>query len=136
MVKMQIEYQGDLHCRLTHGPSGSVISTDAPVDNHGKGQAFSPTDLVGAALGSCMATIMAMVADRHSIDLRGMKVDVTKDMVAQPFRRIGKLTVVFSMPKNLPQDQRDLLKNAALTCPVHKSLSPDVTIDASFRYPE
>jgi putative redox protein len=135
MVKIDIEYEGDLHCRLTHGPSGQVIVTDAPKDNQGKGEAFSPTDLAAAALGSCMATIMGIVARRHDIDLRGMKVEVIKEMATQPARRIGRLAVAFQMPRALPPEQRSMLENAALACPVHRSLCPEVRIDATFNYP-
>ena len=81
MVKMKIVYEGQLRCVLTHEPSGSVIQTDAPKDNMGKGEAFSPTDLVAAGLGSCMLTMMGMTAARHNIDLKGATVDVSKEMV-------------------------------------------------------
>lgn len=136
MVEMLVEYEGDLHCRLRHGPSGAEINTDAPLDNQGKGEAFSPTDLVGAAMGSCMATTMGIVARRHGIDLKGMKVRVVKEMIADPYRRIGRLGVTIEMPRPLPQDQRTLMKQTALTCPVHRSLRPEVKIDVRFDYPE
>ena len=92
MVKVAIEYSGELHCVATHGPSGRKLETDAPVDNQGKGESFSPTDLVATALGTCMATIMGIYAQRHGIDLRGMKMEVTKEMTqAPPRRRIARL---------------------------------------------
>ena len=135
MVNMKIVYEGQLHCQLTHEPSGSVISTDAPKDNMGKGEAFSPTDLVAAALGSCMLTVMGIQEARHNIDLKGTSVDVTKDMVSVPVRRIGSITVIFHMPSGIPQDKRAMLEAAAHSCPVHKSLHPDVQTPIQFIYP-
>lgn len=87
MVQMKIEYTGDLRCRATHGPSGSQIETDAPADNHGKAERFSPTDLVGAALASCIATTLGIVALRKGWNLRGMRVEVEKDMTTSPPRK-------------------------------------------------
>ena len=135
MVKINIEYLGDLHCRATHGPSGVSIETDAPKDNQGRGESFSPTDLMATSLGACIATIMGIVARRHDIDLRGMKVEVIKEMIQQPVRRIGKLSVAFAMPRALPPDQRELLERAARTCPCCLSLHPDVAVAVSFNYP-
>ena len=126
MVKIDIRYQGGLRCAATHGPSGQKLQTDAPVDNHGRGESFSPTDLVAAALGACMATIMGIVADRHQIDLRGMEVEVTKEMSSEAPRRIAKLTTTIKVPLAADHPQRALLENAALTCPVHKSLSSEM----------
>jgi putative redox protein len=134
MVEMNGVYEGQLRCNITHGPSKNKISTDAPKDNQGRGEAFSPTDLVGAALGSCMLTIMGIYAQRHNIDLAGSTFHVEKDMVTAPIRRIGKLTVKFNLKGNIPPEQRAALQNAALTCPVHKSLHPDVHVDATFNY--
>jgi len=135
MVKISIIYEGQLHCNLTHEPSGSVISTDAPKDNMGRGEAFSPTDLVASALGSCMLTVMGIVAARHSIDLKGTTVDVEKEMVATPVRRIGSISVIFHMASGIPQDKRAMLEAAAHSCPVHKSLHPDVKTPIQFIYP-
>ena len=135
MVKMKITYEGQLHCSLTHEPSGSVISTDAPKDNMGKGEAFSPTDLVAAALGSCMLTVMGIVAARHNIDLKGTTVDVSKDMIANPVRRIGSIGVIFYMASGIPEDKRGMLEAAAHSCPVHKSLHPEVQTPIQFIYP-
>ena len=136
MVQIDITYNGDLHCTLTHRPSQKQISTDAPVDNGGKGASFSPTDLVASALGSCMLTIMSMVAARHQIDLRGTRVEVIKEMIQEPIRRVGKLTVLFEMPKGIQEKDRKLLERAALTCPVHQSLHPDIQIPVKFNYPD
>jgi len=135
VVKMKITYEGQLHCSLTHEPSGSVISTDAPKDNMGKGEAFSPTDLVAAALGSCMLTVMGIVAARHNIDLKGTTVDVSKDMIANPVRRIGSIGVIFYMASGIPEDKRGMLEAAAHSCPVHKSLHPEVQTPIQFIYP-
>lgn len=134
MVKMNVIYEGNLRCRLTHEPSGSVILTDAPKDNMGQGEAFSPTDLVAAALSSCMVTVMGIAANRHTIDLKGLKVDVVKEMVTAPARRIGSISIDIHMPKGIPADKRGMLENAAHTCPVHKSLHPDVQTPIQFHY--
>jgi len=134
MVKMNAVYEGDLRCRLTHEQSGSVILTDAPKDNMGKGEAFSPTDLVAAALGSCMLTIMGIAARKSNIDIKGARVDVSKEMVTTPLRRIGTITVDVHMPKGIPVDQRSMLEHAAHACPVHKSLHPDVVTPINFHY--
>ena len=135
MVKIEIEYEGDLHCRLKHGPSGAEIVTDAPKDNHGKGEAFSPTDLAAAALGSCMITVMGIYAKRHSIEMKGTKAALLKEMTENP-RKIGKLSTEIHFPKGIPNSQRKALENAALTCPVHKSLHPDVEKRVTFHYPD
>ena len=136
MVTVRIEYLGDLHCEAVHETSGMRLPTDAPKDNEGRGAAFSPTDLVAAALGTCMATIMGIVARRDSLDLQGMRVEVNKEMVADPARRIGRLDVTFRMPKGLSPEQRGKLERAAKSCPVHRSLSPETRVDARFEYPD
>ena len=134
MVEMQIVYDGGLRCTATHGPSGAQVQTDAPKDNHGRGEAFSPTDLVGVALGTCMLTTMAIVAERRGIDLRGTRVRVVKEMVADPLRRIGRLVVEFSCPSGLSDEQRQVLENAANACPVHKALHGQVDIPVTYRW--
>lgn len=134
MVQIDILYEGSLHCSLKHAPSGALISTDAPKDNHGKGEAFSPTDLVAGALGACMMTVMGIVAQRHQLNLEGAKVRVTKEMIQEPVRRIGKLSVIFEMPAEIPVEKRKLLETAAHSCPVHKSLHPDLQIPVTFHY--
>jgi putative redox protein len=134
MVKMHMVYEGDLRCRLTHGPSGSVILTDAPVDNMGKGEAFSPTDLLAASLGSCMLTVMGIFAQKNKINMTGTTVDVEKEMVTSPVRRIGKVTIVFKMAKGIDRNQRAALEQAGLNCPVHKSLGTDVQTPTRFDY--
>lgn len=134
MVEINVEYEGELHCRLKHGPSGAEIVTDAPVDNQGKGAAFSPTDLLSAAVGSCMMTVMGIYARRQEIDLRGSRVRVRKEMVADPIRRVGRLEVVFDLPGHIDGARRAALENAAHTCPVERSLHPDVKVEITFRY--
>ena len=134
MVKMHAVYGGGLHCELTHEPSGSQIETDAPKDNMGKGERFSPTDLVGAALASCILTTMAIVAEREQISLVGAKATVGKEMVVTPTRRIGSLAVQITLPKSVPVESREKLERAAYQCPVHKSLHPDVKAPLVFSY--
>ena len=136
MVKMHMVYEGGLRCKLTHGPSGSEILTDAPVDNMGKGEAFSPTDLLAAALGSCMLTVMGIAAQKNKVNMTGTTVDVEKEMVVSPVRRIGKVSVVFKMAWGIDKSKRGLLEQAALNCPVHKSLSAEVQTPIKFEYPD
>lgn len=135
MVQIAVEYTGGLRCKAVHGPSQQTLTTDAPVDNCGRGEYFSPTDLVATALGACMATIMGIVADREKIDLAGLRMSVVKDMTPTPPRRIASLTVRMEMPGGLDEAQRTKLERAALQCPVHQSLHPDVKITCDFVYP-
>jgi len=132
MVKVSTVYEGGLRCRATHGPSGTAVVTDAPVDNHGKGESFSPTDLVATALGACMMTIMGIVAERHGLDLAGMTAETEKVMSTQPPRRIASLRTRLAIPLPADHPQRQALEQAAHTCPVHKSLHPD--IDAAIEF--
>src|ERR1700756_2444523 len=125
MVKMSVLYTGQKHCDLVHEPSKTKISTDAPKDNGGRGEAFSPTDLVGAALASCIVTTMAIVAQRDGIPFEGARAEVQKEMNPHP-RRIGSLSVKIWVSKSIPQDYRAKLEHAAHACPVHKSMHPDV----------
>lgn len=133
-VRVDIEYLGDLHCRATHGPSGHCIPTDAPKDNEGKGEFFSPTDLVGTAMGTCMATIMGIYARKNQVRLEGMTVTVEKFMSAEPPRRIARLEVTFRMPPGLDEKTRRCLEAAADTCPVRRSLRPEVEVPVRFEY--
>jgi putative redox protein len=132
MVTIDIQYQGGLHCDAVHGPSGTRLSTDAPKDNMGKGESFSPTDLVATALGTCMMTLMGIAARSLNVDLTGTHITVQKEMVATPMRRIGKLGVKITIPARLTAEQKEKLEKAALTCPVHKSLHPDVQLPVEF----
>jgi putative redox protein len=133
-VPIDLAYEGDLHCTLTHGPSGTEITTDAPRDNRGKGAAFSPTDLVGAALGSCMLTTMGIVARDRGWNIDGATAHVEKDMGSTPRRHIAKLTMMVTMPKALDADARGMLEETARTCPVASSLGDKIEVDLSFRY--
>lgn len=135
MVQMSVTYQGQKHCELTHGPSQSKIETDAPKDNNGLGEKFSPTDLMGAALASCILTTMAIVAERDGIDMTGATAEVEKHMHTSP-RRVARLPVKVTMPKGIPQDHRNKLKNVAEVCPVHKSLHPDIEAPIEIIYPD
>lgn len=121
-----IEYLGKLRTTCIHLQSGVSIITDAPTDNNGKGKAFSPTDLLATSLGCCMATIMGIVAERHLLDIKGTKLEITKKMEENP-RRVSEIRVDLDFPKNNFSDANKLLlENAAKTCPVAKSLHPDV----------
>jgi putative redox protein len=133
MVEIAIRYEGELHTRAKHGPSGSELETDAPKDNEGRGEAFSPTDLLATALGSCMLTVMGILARRKGWPIEGARARVEKHMVAEPVRRIGKLVVEFDMPA-VPEGARTMLERAAHTCPVHQSLHPDVELDIRFHW--
>ncbi|MEK7254776.1 MAG: OsmC family protein [Bacteroidota bacterium] len=128
----EIIYNGNLRTTARHLQSGEAIITDAPVDNQGKGEAFSPTDLVATALGSCMMTIMGIKARDAGIDIEGTKAAVNKIMAANP-RRIAKVEVTFTMPgKNYSEDEKMMLREAALNCPVCKSLSAECEAAVEF----
>jgi uncharacterized OsmC-like protein len=130
---MQGRYVGGKLIELTHEPSGTKIITDAPKDNGGEGTAFSPTDLVGAALGSCVLTTMVLFAERHNILLNGAHFKVEKIMGSDP-RRIAELVLKVHLPKQLEATDRQKLERAGMTCPVHKSLHPDTQVRAEFVY--
>jgi putative redox protein len=137
-VEISIDYQGSLHCVAKHALSGQSIITDAPLDNGGRGEAFSPTDLVGAALGTCIVTVMDLVARRSGIDIIGTKVHVIKEMTSIPIRRIGKLTATVTYPNGLKLSEADKkkLEKTAHTCPVKQSLHPDIEVEVNFHYPD
>lgn len=136
-VEIDIVYGGELHCEAVHGPSGERLRTDAPVDNGGKGEHFSPTDLLATALGACLVTIMGIVAKRLGLDIAGTRVHVAKEMVADPVRRVGLLAVTVTLPPGrvLSLPDRDRLERAAHTCPVKQSLHPDTVVHLRFEYP-
>ena len=127
-------YAGHLRTEATHAASGNVIQTDAPTDNHGRGEAVSPTDLVSTALGSCMMTVMGIVADRHQLDLVDSTFAVVKHMSTEAPRRIAQIDVTFTMPAALSPSDRGLLERTALTCPVTLSLHPDIKQNVMFEY--
>ena len=127
-------YKGELRTEMTHLKSGISIITDAPTDNQGKGEAFSPTDLLSASLGACMLTIMGIVAKRNNLEIDGTKIKITKIMAESP-RRVSEIHVEFDMPSgNFSEKERDLLRNAALTCPVAKSLHPEIIQKVIFNF--
>src|SRR5438128_4680827 len=132
MVKVDINYTGDLHCDAAHGPSQSKIATDAPTDNKGKGEAFSPTDLVATALGTCMSTTMGIKAQELGLNLRGMTVSVQKEMSKEAPRRIVGLPSEVHIPLSADCPQREVLEQAALNCPVHKSLPAEIKRPTKF----
>lgn len=132
MVRIDVEYTGRLRCVSIHEPSGAELATDAPKDNQGEGASFSPTDLVATALATCVLTTMAIVAKRHEWKLEGATATVVKHMVADPVRRIGKLELTLRMPAGLDAKARDVLERTAHTCPVHKSLAPNVEVPMTF----
>jgi putative redox protein len=134
-VHIRGTYTGGLKVEAVHGPSGYRLTTAAPKDNEGDGSSFSPTDLVAAALGACMLTVMGIVARRDGIDLTGATFELEKHMVADP-RRIGAVPVTLHMPAGLTADQRKKLERSALTCPVHHSLLPDIDKPVRFVYPD
>jgi putative redox protein len=128
MVEIQLSYEGDLHCSAVHLPSSSTLVTDAPLDNNGLGQAFSPTDLVATALGSCMATVIGIVAKRKELAVEGMTVTVRKFMSDDLPRRIKRLELDLNIPLIASHPDRKLLESAAHGCPVHQSIHPDIEV--------
>ena len=129
MVEIQIDYEGQLRCLAEHMPSGNKMMSDAPVDNQGRGESFSPTDMVATALGTCMVTIMGIVADQRMIDLKGLRLIVRKKMSGDLPRRISRLDVQIHVPISENHSSRKFLEEAALTCPVKYSIHPDIEVD-------
>ena len=134
MVRIESLYEGDLHTTCVDEASGRSLETDAPRDNDGRGESFSPTDLLATALASCMLTVMGIVARRHDWKLEGARAQVDKHMVSEPRRRVGRLALRLEMPSGLPPESRAVLERAAQTCPVKQSLHPDVSIDVEFAW--
>ena len=133
MNTLKIKYQGDLRTTATHLDSGSEISTDAPKDNHGLGETFSPTDMVCSALASCILTIMAIAVEKNDVDIKNTTAIVKKTMGNNP-RRIIKIEINLTFPKEYDLKTRTILEKAANNCPVHHSLSEKVEKDISFTY--
>lgn len=133
MVEITIRYEGQLRCAATHAPSGTDVLTDAPVDNRGRGESFSPTDLLATALGTCMLTIMGIRAEALGLDLQGSRVRVVKHMVADPARRVGRLEVRLELPAVEP-GLRPELEQAAHTCPVAHSIDPRIALEVDFAW--
>ncbi len=130
----KIRYAGSLRTEAIHLNSKNRIITDAPLDNNGKGQAFSPTDLVATSLGACMLTIMGIVAQRHQINIEGTNVEVDKIMSQNP-RRIGEVSIIINFVKKFNKNDRKILETAARACPVSASLHPDIIENIKFIYP-
>ena len=130
-----IVYKGHLRCECTHLQSGTMIETDAPTDNRGKGERFSPTDTLCVALATCMITTMALKANDMGIDLAGTDIAVTKHMLSEP-RRIGKIDVILSFPQSLQLEEKDriILQRVGDTCPVAKSLHPDMQVNIEYKW--
>jgi uncharacterized OsmC-like protein len=136
VTQIFVEYLGDLHCEIKHGPSGQTFFTDAPLDNQGKAEYISPTDLLGTASASCIATIMGIVAKNNNIDIKGMKITVNKEMTNVPFRRIAKLTLDIVFPHKLNEKELTLMKNVVKTCPVTRSLSSELEVIPIYSFAE
>lgn len=134
MVEMTLVYEGGLHATARHGPSGAGLETDAPVDNMGKGEAFSPTDLLATSLASCMLTTMAIVGDREGWRLAGARARVEKHMELEPRRRVGRVVVELDLPAGLPAEARSRLEETARGCPVAASIHPDMQVDLTLRW--
>jgi putative redox protein len=136
MVAIRVEYQGDLHCKAAHGPSGTELTTDAPVDNHGRGESFSPTDLVATALGTCMLTVMGILARTLNVDISGSTAIVEKEMTSAAPRKIQRLRVKIHVPQAHSTETRAKLERAVHTCPVHRSLHPELEVPVDFVWGE
>ena|SRR3989338_8942257 len=136
-VEIDVRYEGKLRCTSVHKPSGTELTTDAPKDNGGRGEAFSPTDLVATALGTCVLTIMGLAAEKRGLELAGTTVRVVKEMATSPTRRIGRLSVLVIFPKGLKLSGADraVLEKAVQSCPVRQSLHPNVQIQEEFIQP-
>ncbi|MDG2297623.1 MAG: OsmC family protein [Gammaproteobacteria bacterium] len=133
MATSIVYYSSELRTESTHLQSGETYITDAPIDNEGKGEAFSPTDLIATGLANCMLTIMGIVAKRKSLDIEGTKAEVTKIMGTGP-RRISEIKIDFFFPKSYDKSSKQLLQTAAINCPVAKSLANDLTQTINFHY--
>lgn len=136
MVPQHLLYLGELRMEAVHGPSGVRLVTDAPVDNHGRGQSFSPTDLVVTALSTCAVTTAAIALQKHDIRLDGAKIYSEKHMSTDPPRRIVRIVVHIDLPAGFPHDRRPLLESTARQCPVARSLHPDLDVEMTFAYPD
>jgi putative redox protein len=135
MTKMKTTYLGHLHNEVEHLQSGTKITTDAPLDNHGLGQSFSPTDLFASSLSCCMLTIIGISAESYGFDITGTTVETEKIMNENP-RRVGELKLTVNLPKgkNYTDQQKRLIESAIKTCPVGRSLNPDIKVDITFNY--
>jgi uncharacterized OsmC-like protein len=133
MATLKTKHLGSLRTEITHLQSGNTVTTDAPTDNNGKGEYISPTDMVAGALGSCMLTLMEMAAARMGIDMTGTTLDITKVMAADP-RRISEIVIDVRFPFAADAKTRTIIERAGHTCPVSKSLHPDLRQSVTFHY--
>jgi putative redox protein len=136
MGQVNIEYLGDLRTRCLHNESGDALLTDAPKASLGKGEKFSPTDLMAAALGSCVLTVMGVLAEKLKLDFTGVTAEVVKEMASLPARRIGQLKVQIRCPRKFDSQITERLERAATSCPVHHSLHPDIIQEFTFQWGE
>ena len=136
MVEINTAYEGGLHCKAVHTPSGVIIETDAPIDNRGKGESFSPTDLLATSLGVCYLTTMGIAAEDRGIDLKGATCRVEKHMSTDSLRRVVRLVAEITFPAGIPLDKRGILEAVALHCPVSKSIHPDIDVDLKLHFPD
>jgi len=136
MVAQSLTYIGGLRCELTHDPSKTKLITDAPIDNHGRGESFSPTDLVVSALAGCIVTTMAIAVEPEGVNLHGTTVYAEKHMSADAPRRIAKILIKLDFAKGIPPTYRSRLEHIARTCPVQRSIHPDIVVDLVFNYPD
>lgn len=133
-VTIKTKYLGELRTQSTHLKSGNDLITDAPLDNNGKGEAFSPTDLLATALATCMITVMGINANKHGLNIDGIDCDVTKIMAINP-RRVSEVVIEFNFPKNnFDESQKEMLRDAAYSCPVAVSLHPDLKKSVTFNF--
>jgi putative redox protein len=136
MVKQRIEYLNELRCEAVRGPSGTHLVTDAPTDNHGRGESFSPTDLIATALATCQLTTIGIAAQNDGIVLTGSRIDIEKEMSADQPRRIVHLGIRFHFCPGIPETHRRRYEQIARSCPVAQSLNPSIRIDVRFEYGE
>lgn len=134
MVAISVDYLGDLHCKATHIPSSAIIETDAPLDNKGKGENFSPTDLVACAVGTCIATVLGIYAQGKDINLTGMRLEIQKEMTKAPPRRISALDIQVHVPIEVNDSDKLKFEQIAHTCPVTASLNPDIAVKVVFHW--
>ena len=134
MVEINTKYNGGLQCTAIHKPSGKVLETDAPADNHGKGESFSPTDLLATSIAVCYLTTMGIAAEERGIDMKGATCRIEKHMSEDKPRRVARLDASIIMPAGIPLDKRGILEAVALHCPVAKSINPDIDVNLSLHF--
>ena len=136
MVEITAVYDGHQRSTAVHGPSGAILVTDAPIDNGGKGEGYSPTDLLVTGLGTCMLTYLGKAGDRYDWDLRAARIVLKKEMIADPMRRVGRIVVDIHLPRSFDDKEMKVLTNAVTTCPVKLSISDLVEVPITFHLPE